>query len=68
MFVPGILLLRVQLCSLVLDRSLELDSGILLSPFWVQLTLVLEALIVFIPFSYLCRVRSSLPTDLDQPS
>ena len=43
-----ILLLRDQLCTLVLDRSVELVSGTLLSPYKAQLTLVREALIVFI--------------------
>ena len=50
MFVSGILLLRVRLCSLVLDRSVELVSGTLLSPHKAQLTLVREALIVFTTF------------------
>ena len=43
-----ILLLRDQLCTLVLDRSVELVNGTLLSPYKAQLTLVREALIVFI--------------------
>ena len=50
MFVSGILLLRVRLCSLVLDRSVELVSGTLLSPHKAQLTLVRGALIVFTTF------------------
>ena len=48
MFVPGDSSLRDQLCPLVLDRSVELVSGTLLSPYKAQLTLVREALIVFI--------------------
>ena len=41
-------ILLLQLCTLVLDRSIELVNGTLLYPYKAQLTLVREALIVFI--------------------